>query len=256
MAKFDYEKERDDILSFKEGERFRIASKAGKKWWAAYSVSTGEYGYVPSAYMELYVDPEEGERILELSESDAGDHKRLTLDELKRTIPKKPPAAPGGSVEEDSDEGHSASVSPSHGGGEDPVIIKPIDKLVQLPEDFVEVEGKKLPNPCMESKVHRQLRKEIKFNNARGHKLGKSELEKVMQRRKPDAEGRTGPIRADRVTTSKQNLSTADNELAQQLARRSHFIEEAERDEHKEKNDEKLKPEFLKVSLRKTPAHS
>ena len=53
MAKFDYEKERDDILSFKEGERFRIASKAGKKWWAAYSVGTGEYGYVPSAYMEV-----------------------------------------------------------------------------------------------------------------------------------------------------------------------------------------------------------
>ena len=53
VAKFDYEKEREDLLSFKEGEKFRIASKADKKWWAAYSVETGEYGYVPSRYMEV-----------------------------------------------------------------------------------------------------------------------------------------------------------------------------------------------------------
>ena len=52
-AKYDYDKERDDILSFKEGDTFRIASKADKKWWAAYSVETGEYGYVPSCYMEV-----------------------------------------------------------------------------------------------------------------------------------------------------------------------------------------------------------
>lgn len=53
IAKFDYEKEREDLLSFKEGEKFRIASKADKKWWAAYSVETGDYGYVPSSYMEV-----------------------------------------------------------------------------------------------------------------------------------------------------------------------------------------------------------
>lgn len=51
-AKYDYEKERDDILSFKEGDKFQIASKADKKWWAAYS-EAGEYGYVPSSYMEV-----------------------------------------------------------------------------------------------------------------------------------------------------------------------------------------------------------
>ena len=53
IAKFDYEKEREDLLSFKEGEKFRIASKADKKWWSAYSVLTGDYGYVPSSYMEV-----------------------------------------------------------------------------------------------------------------------------------------------------------------------------------------------------------
>ena len=56
VAKFDYEKEREDLLSFKEGEKFRIASKADKKWWAAYSVETGDYGYVPSSYMEVGIE--------------------------------------------------------------------------------------------------------------------------------------------------------------------------------------------------------
>lgn len=53
VAKRDYEKEREDFLSFKEGDKFRIASKADKKWWAAYSVETGDYGYIPSEYLEV-----------------------------------------------------------------------------------------------------------------------------------------------------------------------------------------------------------
>lgn len=53
VAKFDYEKEREDLLSFKVGEKFRIASKTDKKWWAAYSVESGDYGYVPSSYMQV-----------------------------------------------------------------------------------------------------------------------------------------------------------------------------------------------------------
>lgn len=53
VAKFDYEKEREDLLSFKVGEKFRIASKADKKWWAAYSIESGDYGYVPSSYMQV-----------------------------------------------------------------------------------------------------------------------------------------------------------------------------------------------------------
>ena len=55
FAKFDYEKERDDILSFKEGDKFRIASKADSRWWAAYALSNGDYGYVPSSYLEVSV---------------------------------------------------------------------------------------------------------------------------------------------------------------------------------------------------------
>ena len=52
-AVYDYEKEREDILSFKEGDLFRIASKADRRWWAAYAVSSGDYGYVPSQYLEV-----------------------------------------------------------------------------------------------------------------------------------------------------------------------------------------------------------
>lgn len=53
IAKFDYEKEREDILSFKKGDKFQIASKADKRWWAAYAIDSEEYGYVPSRYLEV-----------------------------------------------------------------------------------------------------------------------------------------------------------------------------------------------------------
>ena len=52
-AVYDYEKEREDILSFKKGELFRIESKADSRWWAAYAVGSGEHGYVPSRYLEV-----------------------------------------------------------------------------------------------------------------------------------------------------------------------------------------------------------
>ncbi len=53
--------------------------------------------------------------------------------------------------------------------------------------------------------------------------LGKPELEKVMQRRRPDAEGNLGPIRADRVHKAK---SAAGGELEKQLARRTQLLDE------------------------------
>lgn len=53
VAKFDYEKEREDILSFKKGDKFQIASKADSKWWAAYAIDSNDYGYIPSQYLEV-----------------------------------------------------------------------------------------------------------------------------------------------------------------------------------------------------------
>ncbi|XP_072025454.1 uncharacterized protein [Amphiura filiformis] len=52
-AKFDYEKERDDVLSFHKGELFEIVNKTNDKWWVAKRVSDGTIGYVPSVYLQL-----------------------------------------------------------------------------------------------------------------------------------------------------------------------------------------------------------
>jgi hypothetical protein len=53
--------------------------------------------------------------------------------------------------------------------------------------------------------------------------LGKPELEKVWQRRKPDADGNLGSIRPDRVNKSK---STCGGELEKQLARRTQLLDQ------------------------------
>ena len=45
-----------------------------------------------------------------------------------------------------------------------------------------------------------------------------------MQRRKPDAEGRVGPIKANRVSSVK-SIALGNDELAAQLARRSQLLE-------------------------------
>ena len=55
--------------------------------------------------------------------------------------------------------------------------------------------------------------------------LGKPELEKVMQRRKLDSEGKAGSIRGDKMSVGGQR-SDASSELAAQLSRRSHILEE------------------------------
>lgn len=55
--------------------------------------------------------------------------------------------------------------------------------------------------------------------------LGKPELQKVMQRRKPDADGKIGSIRPpERNGVTQAGGSCADNELATQLARRSQLV--------------------------------
>ncbi|XP_077862374.1 uncharacterized protein LOC100368964 [Saccoglossus kowalevskii] len=51
-AKFDYEKERDDVLSFRKGDQFEITHKPDSKWWAAKRVSDNAMGYVPALYLQ------------------------------------------------------------------------------------------------------------------------------------------------------------------------------------------------------------
>ena len=52
--------------------------------------------------------------------------------------------------------------------------------------------------------------------------LGKPELMKVMQRRKVDADGKPGPIKANRASSAAN--SNCEGELAAQLARRTQII--------------------------------
>ncbi len=237
VANYDYEKEREDLLSFKEGDKFWIISKTDKRWWAAYAITSGgergDYGYVPSSYLQRFMDPSAGELAQELSETSAGEQKRVTLQELKRKIPRKPPSAPNTQEGEDPDE---------------IVIIKPLKTLALPPEDCPQIEPKRLHNPYRDSKVHHDLHRELRLENARGgiKNLGKPELEVMMQRRRVDADGKPGPIRAKQA--SKSVPTAASGELASQLARRTLLLEEAEKLETVEQN----KPEFMKVALRKT----
>ncbi|XP_033100389.1 uncharacterized protein LOC117103879 isoform X6 [Anneissia japonica] len=55
-AKFDYEKERDDVLSFKKGDLFEVTSKVDDRWWAARAESDNSVGYVPALYLEPVKD--------------------------------------------------------------------------------------------------------------------------------------------------------------------------------------------------------
>lgn len=56
--------------------------------------------------------------------------------------------------------------------------------------------------------------------------LGKPELQKVMQRRKADADGKVGSIRPpERNGVTQAGGSCPDNELATQLARRSQLVQ-------------------------------
>ncbi|XP_022096060.1 MAP7 domain-containing protein 1-like isoform X4 [Acanthaster planci] len=51
-AKYDYVKERDDVLSFTKGEKFYITNKTNDKWWAAKKIDDNTIGYVPSIYLK------------------------------------------------------------------------------------------------------------------------------------------------------------------------------------------------------------
>ncbi|XP_071960748.1 uncharacterized protein [Antedon mediterranea] len=55
-AKFDYVKERDDVLSFKKGDLFEITNKVDERWWAARAESDNSIGYVPALYLEPVKD--------------------------------------------------------------------------------------------------------------------------------------------------------------------------------------------------------
>ncbi len=176
-AKFDYVKERDDVLSFTKGEKFHITSKTNEKWWAAKKVVDNSHGYVPSVYLQPCQQKVIG-RLLPEGRLDTKEHKihLQALAEIHRKVkplPVSPPpmASPpppdydmGDSFKDQNDmpfhhmlnsSGRFSSMSseesndrsPTSPGGDDAFLIKP----------------KPLPNPVKDSKDHKQLHRELRM---------------------------------------------------------------------------------------------
>ena len=53
IAKYDFHKERDNLLSFKKGDVFEVTDQSDSLWWAARAVDSNEIGYIPSSYVEV-----------------------------------------------------------------------------------------------------------------------------------------------------------------------------------------------------------
>lgn len=64
---------------------------------------------------------------------------------------------------EDSDSSVGSSDRQPNGA----VIIKPLSAISQPPEDYQQIEPKRMHNPVMASKIHMQMHKELKLNHAR-----------------------------------------------------------------------------------------
>ena len=55
-AKYDYLDGREDgLIKFKKGEKFFIIHKSDGGWWTAQNLSTNEIGYVPGAFIEVFI---------------------------------------------------------------------------------------------------------------------------------------------------------------------------------------------------------
>lgn len=65
--------------------------------------------------------------------------------------------------EEDSDSSVGSGDRQPNGA----VIIKPLSAVSQPPEDYQQIEPKRMHNPVMASKIHMQMHKELKLNHAR-----------------------------------------------------------------------------------------
>ena len=52
-AKYDYNKYGDGLLCLKRGDRLVVTDKSASGWWAARNLESDEFGYIPSAYVEV-----------------------------------------------------------------------------------------------------------------------------------------------------------------------------------------------------------
>ncbi|XP_065845416.1 uncharacterized protein [Oscarella lobularis] len=203
-AAHDYEKEREDVLSFSKGDQFRVMQATDERWWAVKSLRTQEVGYVPSSYLTPSRDA-----IAKRLESEID---RIAAERNEPPPPTQKPFGPA------------------------------------PPDDVVQIEPKKVPHPVSSSKDAKKLHKELQLNHKRGgaKQLGVPELQKVMDRRKPDSEGRIGTI----TGKQREEKNLGNNELALHLRKQSQKLENAS----KQQEEEEKKPEFMKISLKSVPS--
>eukprot|EP00118_Oscarella_pearsei_P003436 m.14296 g.14296 ORF g.14296 m.14296 type:complete len:224 (+) comp25671_c0_seq1:66-737(+) len=208
----DYTKERDDVLSFSRGDTFKLMEKADDRWWAVKNLRTEAVGYVPASYLS-------------------------NAPSRQPDKPTSPPAAAAAMNRLESDIARFAERK-----------APPTEAPFAPPEpnDVVQIEPRKVPHPTTSSKDHKKLHKEIQLSHKLGgiKQLGVPELQKVMDRRKPDADGKIGSITGKR----REEKNLGNTELAFQLKKQSQKLHHAE----KVKEKEEKKPEFMKISLKKS----
>ncbi|KXJ28381.1 actin cytoskeleton-regulatory complex protein sla1 [Exaiptasia diaphana] len=106
------------------------------------------------------------------------------------------------------------------------------------PEDYITnaspTQQKKLSKPEARTKEQTKLQKDLKFSQQRGIQLGRPELVKTWEK-------------FENKKTAKEKENSSETELATKLKTISKKLE----DEENAKKIEEMKPEFMKVSLKK-----
>ncbi|XP_033648040.1 intersectin-1-like isoform X5 [Asterias rubens] len=272
-AKYDYVRERDDVLSFTKGEKFHITSKTNEKWWAAKKVSDNSHGYVPSVYLQPCQEKVIG-RLLPEGRLDTKEHrihlqalaeihkkvKPLPVRSRSASCPVSPPpmASPpppdydmGDSIKDQNDmpfhhmlnsSGRFSSLSseesndrsPTSPGGDDAFQIKP----------------KPLPNPVKDSREHKQLHRELRMSYKSGNVLPQKPELMVVHRERKLEEKRKEQLREQKSRRTSMEIKLLERQEKERVE------EEKEQRMMKMKENEAIaeerKPEFMKVRLKQT----
>jgi hypothetical protein len=193
IARHDYSKEKEDVLSFDKGARFKVMSKSNAEWWAVKNVDTDEVGYVPASYLEAVEQTIEACELKEDAEQPGPDVQPLPnkldiREKIMQVAQRKEPPTGKAVTEPDEDE-------------------------------VIQITPKKVPHPTSSSTSHKKLHKELQLSNKLGgvKQLGMPELQKVMDRRRPDSEGRPGTI----TGKPRKGDNLGDKELSSRLRQQS-----------------------------------
>ncbi|XP_033648041.1 intersectin-1-like isoform X6 [Asterias rubens] len=272
-AKYDYVRERDDVLSFTKGEKFHITSKTNEKWWAAKKVSDNSHGYVPSVYLQPCQEKVIG-RLLPEGRLDTKEH-RIHLQALaeihkkvkplpvrsrsascpahvigqalgvelyssdedempQRVVPQKPIKMNSSGRFSSLSSEESNDRSPTSPGGDDAFQIKP----------------KPLPNPVKDSREHKQLHRELRMSYKSGNVLPQKPELMVVHRERKLEEKRKEQLREQKSRRTSMEIKLLERQEKERVE------EEKEQRMMKMKENEAIaeerKPEFMKVRLKQT----